>query len=212
MNMGKFKTRNESLFLEIGAENVTRQLAIANDFSKYTGSACLKCGYSLRYTKTSNCVKCLKYIPTGKPNSLPLPEKLKAIENNEDFYFTGKPCKHGHISKRYVKGSVCYECSLTVNKEKRKGKERQYSLAKYKLKPEEYDAMFLAQKGLCAICDEPETNIDNNTKTIRALAVDHCHIQNRVRRLLCSSCNMGIGQFNHDPKLLIAAALYCEEE
>lgn len=191
---------------------MNRQEAIVSKTNKYDGSACLKCGTTLRYTRTSNCVNCLKYKPTGKPNSEPLPERLAAINNNEEFYFTGKACKHGHTSKRYVKGSVCYECSITINKEKRRGKERQYSLAKYGVTIERYDAMFLAQKGLCAICKNPEVNIDHNTKEIRALAVDHCHDTERVRKLLCSSCNMGIGQFKHSAQLLRAAAIYCEEE
>lgn len=28
----------------------------------------------------------------------------------DDFYITGKPCKHGHFSKRYVIDSSCVEC------------------------------------------------------------------------------------------------------
>jgi hypothetical protein len=27
-------------------------------------------------------------------------------------YFTGKPCKHGHISERYTASGACVECSL----------------------------------------------------------------------------------------------------
>ncbi len=202
---------NEELFLQIGVENVTRQLAIANEFNKYTGSPCYKCGNNLRYTQTSNCVNCLKYKRTGKPRSEILPERKAAIEANEEFYFTGKVCKHGHIAKRYTIGSRCYECTLTVFKERRRGKERQYSLAKYGVTPEQYDAMFLIQAGLCAICNNPETNIDHNTKTIRALAVDHCHNTDKIRKLLCSNCNMGIGLFKHNSSLLRIAASYCEE-
>jgi hypothetical protein len=26
-------------------------------------------------------------------------------------YFTGKPCKHGHIAERYVSSGMCLECS-----------------------------------------------------------------------------------------------------
>ena len=26
------------------------------------------------------------------------------------FYFTGKPCKHGHIDKRYVGDCNCFKC------------------------------------------------------------------------------------------------------
>jgi hypothetical protein len=33
-----------------------------------------------------------------------------AKEKKLKFYFTGKPCKHGHIVQRYVNGSVCVSC------------------------------------------------------------------------------------------------------
>lgn len=35
------------------------------------------------------------------------------------YYFTGKPCKHGHISYRMVKGGVCRECKNILGKKNR---------------------------------------------------------------------------------------------
>jgi hypothetical protein len=35
----------------------------------------------------------------------------KAVEMNLARYFTGKPCKHGHISERYMKTRTCIQCS-----------------------------------------------------------------------------------------------------
>lgn len=32
------------------------------------------------------------------------------------YYFTGKPCKHGHVSKRHAHNSVCVECSSLNSK------------------------------------------------------------------------------------------------
>lgn len=32
------------------------------------------------------------------------------------FFFTGKPCKHGHVSQRYCSSGVCAECSTMHNK------------------------------------------------------------------------------------------------
>ena len=29
------------------------------------------------------------------------------------FYFTGKPCKHGHVAKRKVLNAVCVDCERT---------------------------------------------------------------------------------------------------
>ena len=38
------------------------------------------------------------------------------MESGEAHYFTGKPCKHGHIAKRRVKDRVCTECDLYAKK------------------------------------------------------------------------------------------------
>lgn len=36
--------------------------------------------------------------------------KQKAIKNGEQKYFTGKPCRHGHIAERYTKDGNCIVC------------------------------------------------------------------------------------------------------
>lgn len=41
----------------------------------------------------------------------PIPEKAAAIAAGETTYFTGKPCKKGHVSPRFVSGSQCIECN-----------------------------------------------------------------------------------------------------
>lgn len=42
-----------------------------------------------------------------------LPKTAKeARETNSLYYFTGKPCKRGHISKRVTKKKMCYRCDL----------------------------------------------------------------------------------------------------
>lgn len=37
--------------------------------------------------------------------------KKDALALGVSLYFTGKPCKHGHISKRFSNTSICVECS-----------------------------------------------------------------------------------------------------
>lgn len=60
-------------------------------------------------------------------------------------------------------------------------------LRKYSLTVEQYEALFVTQKGRCAICGKK--------RTWRALAVDHCHITNKVRSLLCATCNNHLGVY-----------------
>jgi hypothetical protein len=35
----------------------------------------------------------------------------EALENNEKFFFTGVPCKYGHVSYRYCANGRCSECA-----------------------------------------------------------------------------------------------------
>lgn len=72
-----------------------------------------------------------------------------------------------------------------------------------------YDEMLAAQNGLCAICGKAETS-HSSRGGVKMLSVDHCHKKGHVRKLLCSSCNWGLGNFRDDPALLRAAADYLE--
>lgn len=73
---------------------------------------------------------------------------------------------------------------------------------------ERYTEMLTAQKGVCAICEQPETAI--RLGKIKMLAVDHHHGDVVVRGLLCSDCNLGIGKLGDSPDRLRAAAAYLE--
>lgn len=141
----------------------------------------------------------------GKPKCKAREEaKLKG----ETYYFNGKACIHGHITKRMTRTGYCMECQNT--RVKKQG--RDYSLrSKYSITLAQYEALFLKQKGLCAICNLPEKALEKYQKRIKKLSVDHCHDTGKIRGLLCSSCNIGIGNLKHNPELLHKAALYCEQ-
>lgn len=36
--------------------------------------------------------------------------RKQAIADGDNTYFTGKPCKHGHMTYRYTQSSGCYDC------------------------------------------------------------------------------------------------------
>jgi hypothetical protein len=65
--------------------------------------------------------------------------------------------------------------------------------------PTEYEALFDAQGGLCAICEARP-----------AVHLDHDHETGRVRGALCFGCNGGLGQFGDDPDLFRRAIEYLE--
>lgn len=69
-----------------------------------------------------------------------------------------------------------------------------------------YDRMFAEQLGRCAICGTSDPG-----KTRSRFHVDHCHDTGKVRALLCSTCNTGIGQFKHDVNLLQKAIGYLRQ-
>jgi len=88
-------------------------------------------------------------------------------------------------------------------------KSKRYNLQRYGISFEDYESMVLEQKGLCAICNQPETKTLNG-KVVR-LSVDHDHFTDEVRKLLCSRCNLLLGQANDDISILEMAIKYLKE-
>ena len=84
---------------------------------------------------------------------------------------------------------------------------RRHLRYKYGLTIEAYEARLASQGGLCAICRRPEMALGNNGETKR-MAVDHDHDTGRVRGLLCSRCNPGLGYFLSSTELLESALAY----
>lgn len=74
---------------------------------------------------------------------------------------------------------------------------------------EQYESLYQEQNGLCKICGKEETRKFKG-KVMR-LTLDHCHKTNKVRGFLCHMCNVGIGAFNDDINLMLAAINYVKE-
>lgn len=78
----------------------------------------------------------------------------------------------------------------------------------FNITPEQYEAIFNAQGGVCAICHRLP-------KPHRRLAVDHNHTTGANRGLLCSACNLSVGLLEMDPdwneKALNYLAQYIEQ-
>jgi hypothetical protein len=70
----------------------------------------------------------------------------------------------------------------------------------YGLTLEQFDAMYAAQEGCCAICKSYVLKA--------AICIDHNHSTGKVRDLLCRNCNAGLGLFQEHIAVLQTAIAY----
>jgi hypothetical protein len=117
----------------------------------------------------------------------------KCSESKEltEFHKHG-PSKDGHRT-------ICKKCALDYRAVVGKVKQLKQ---RYGITIEEYNKIFQKQKGKCAICGKHQAEFKV------ALAVDHNHITNEVRGLLCCNCNMGIGRLQDNVEILNNAISY----
>lgn len=104
------------------------------------------------------------------------------------------------LTKPGPRCATCWRAETTKRKASAHGL---YVEKTYGITAEQYDALYKAQGGRCAICRRA-------TGAARRLAVDHNHQTGEVRGLLCKPCNRyGLGMFARDnPEVLDRAAEY----
>jgi len=75
----------------------------------------------------------------------------------------------------------------------------------YRITLDQYNLLFLKQEGKCAICGIHQKDLK------RALAIDHDHKTRKIRGLLCTQCNIGLGMFKDNPKVIQRAVNYLKQ-
>lgn len=109
---------------------------------------------------------------------------------------SNRASKDGHAA-------YCKPCHNAKGKEtytRLHGSTRSYHLKRrYGMSESEVDALIDAQAGVCAVC-----------RSRPARHVDHDHMTGRVRGVLCSGCNQGLGNFRDDAASLRRAIDYLE--
>jgi len=162
----------------------------------------------------NKCIDCTKKL-SKQTNKINLPKRCKSCENKRRYI---NPRQHPMYGKKHSKKSIekmsknhpnrlgknnpCYKHGKTNTKEYRKI----YALkAKFGITKEEYIKLLLKQNYRCAIC-----GIKQN-KLSRSLAIDHNHVTNKIRGLLCIECNFLLGKAKENIKILINAISYLKE-
>jgi Autographiviridae endonuclease VII len=103
--------------------------------------------------------------------------------------------------KRYAEDPDYREKILAASRKRYVHADRLWT--EYGMTIADYDALLARQNGVCRICKrKPEG---------RKLAVDHCHVTGMIRGLLCSDCNLGVGNFKDNPVWMRAAGDYMDE-
>ena len=114
-----------------------------------------------------------------------------------------KPCASLNRSQNYIKNPVEQKQKLKTYYKLNKHKAYEYSLKKlYGLTLDEYNHIKLQQNSSCKICKTHESNLN------KKLFVDHCHETEKIRGLLCQSCNTMIGNSKDNILVLQAAINY----
>lgn len=93
--------------------------------------------------------------------------------------FTCKSCQ-SKFTANAARACFCKRCVPDVAAQNR--------MSNHGISQPQYEAMLSSQAHRCAVCDRDLTN----QKTAH-IHVDHCHITNKIRGVVCANCNYAIG-------------------
>ncbi len=120
-------------------------------------------------------------------------------------YFYCSDCRPAAERRSQERKNAARRLATAADPDDRRRRNLASAVGRYGITLDDYDRMFAAQGGVCAICSQPASG---GIKAASRLHVDHCHTTGKVRALLCSTCNLGVGYFADDPDRMIAAAAY----
>lgn len=86
-------------------------------YNHKNGQGCPKCGIKARSDKRSKIENEGSELMCEDGITRVIISRKKAREKGLDMYFTGKPCKNGHINERYVSNNACIDCSQEYKKQ-----------------------------------------------------------------------------------------------
>jgi len=170
----------------------------------------------------------------------PIISRGQAIQAGLKRYFTGKPCKHGHIAERLVNGG-CTDCFREAN---RRADTKAYYKQWAKVNAEAqklYHANYRSEnaetikrqirewkkahpehitrqtesrrKRLIKDAGRPKPDAcEVCEKVTPKLCYDHCHVSEEFRGWLCQQCNSALGMVQDSPEILRRLAAYLERK
>ena len=141
--------------------------------------------------KIKICTKCKKEKLVS--------EFYKSKDHKGGFYTACKEC-----AKQYQlnhKEKLKKQCKDWYKKNKNKVRNNAL-LRNYGITLDNYNDMFMNQRGCCAICGK------HQAESTLSLSVDHSHKSGEIRGLLCGKCNHALGNVNEDTDILLSMVDY----
>jgi len=140
--------------------------------------------------------------PDGRAAQCKACEREHRAENPEPFRGARAAWEQRNPESVRAKGRRSHERHRDRrNQQKREARQADplgYIERRYGITPAQYEALYAAQNGQCAICDEPHAR----------LHIDHHHGTGDVRGLLCKKCNLALGLLRDSPEIASRAADY----
>lgn len=122
------------------------------------------------------------------------------LDKSLDEYYQRK------ITPKTAKSGLTARCKVCLRAEA----SEHAKTKKYNLKPGDYEKMVVNQGGLCGICKSDDPSGGN--PRVKRFAIDHDHLTNIKRGLLCNRCNRALGMFQDNVELLKKAIVWLEKD
>lgn len=135
------------------------------------------------YSKSAQCKECVR-AKVSKRRS----EHRDKINAQKRENYKKNPARYREATREWRRKNPDRKRE-TARKHREKYRDRlriKDACWRYKITPDDLNALIKKQKGRCAICGATTTGK-------RGLHVDHCHETGMVRGILCGRCNASIG-------------------
>lgn len=135
-------------------------------------------------------------------------KKVSKYYKNKIANLSKEETKELYIKRKLYYKKYYLENKKKINDHRKKNQTKNYLRREYGLTELDYTNMLNSQGGLCAICrKEPSKNRWSKLDFF----VDHNHVTNKVRGLLCSNCNLLIGHAFESIDILNNSILYLQK-
>lgn len=113
------------------------------------------------------------------------PEKERRYKDRRKQLWHSKPNDHPSKLKKYASNRLRRRAFV------------------YGITLDEFASLLASQGGACPICGVKFESLPSQN-----IHLDHCHVTNRIRGILCNKCNVLLGFAGDEPTRLLRAAAY----